>query len=104
MDRVAFVMKLKPGFEEEYKRRHDQLWPELQTLLKSTGILDYSIFLDPNSLNLFGVLKISNRILLDELPKQEVMRRWWTYMKDIMETHSDNSPVSIPLKEVFYLP
>ena len=104
MERVAFVMKLKSGFEEEYKRRHDELWPELKTLLKSTGIIDYSIFLDPKSLNLFGVLKISNKHLLDELPGQEVMRTWWTYMKDIMETNADDSPVSIPLKEVFYLP
>jgi L-rhamnose mutarotase len=104
MDRVAFVMKLKPGFEEEYKRRHDDLWPELKTLLKSTGILDYSIFLDAKTLNLFGVLKISDKALLDELPAQELMRSWWSYMKDIMETNADDSPQSIPLKEVFYLP
>lgn len=104
MERVAFVMKLKAGFEEEYKRRHDELWPELKTLLKSTGISDYSIFLDSKSLNLFGVLKISNKAQLEELPGEEVMRTWWSYMKDIMETNADDSPVSIPLKEVFYLP
>lgn len=104
MDRVAFIMKLKPGFEREYEKRHDEIWPELQTLIKSKGIEDYSIFLDEKSLNLFGTLKISDRKLLHELPNEAVMKRWWSYMKDIMETNSDNSPLSIPLKEVFYLP
>lgn len=104
MDRVAFKMKLNKGQEAEYKRRHDTLWPELESLLKETGIQEYSIFLDEETLSLFGVLKISNRLSLDELPKHPVMKKWWTYMKDIMETNSDHSPVSIPLKEVFYLP
>jgi L-rhamnose mutarotase len=97
-------MKLNRGQEAEYKRRHDKLWPELEGLLKETGIEDYSIFLDEETLSLFGVLKISNRTALDELPKHPVMKKWWTYMKDIMETNSDHSPISIPLNEVFYLP
>lgn len=104
MERVAFTMKLKPGFEEDYKKRHDEIWPELQDLLKSKGIHEYSIFLDRNTLVLFGFLKISNRQLLDELPKEAVMKRWWTYMKDLMDTNDDHSPVSVRLEEVFYLP
>ncbi len=104
MQRVAFKMKLFKGCEAEYKKRHDILWPELEVLLKQTGIKDYSIFLDEQTNYLFGYLIIDDTTKLDELPKQPVMQKWWTYMKDIMETNDDNSPVNIPLKEVFYLP
>jgi L-rhamnose mutarotase len=101
--RVAFKMKLFPGKEAEYKKRHDALWPELKALLKSTGVEEYSIFLDEKTLDLFGVLYIGNATKLDDLPHHPVMKKWWTYMKDIMESNPDNSPVSVPLKEVFYL-
>lgn len=104
MTRVAFKMKLFPGKEAEYKKRHDEIWPELQTLLKAAGISDYSIFLDETTHSLFGVLKITHPGKLDSLPQQEVMQRWWNYMADIMDTNPDHSPVSIPLHEVFYLP
>ena len=104
MPRVAFKMKLFKGFEAEYRKRHDALWPELEVLLKDAGIQNYSIFLDEETNVLFGCLTIDDETKLDELPKQPVMKRWWAYMKDIMESNEDNSPVNIPLKEVFYLP
>src|SRR5258708_38002562 len=101
MYRLAFKMKLFKGYEDEYKKRHDAIWPELKTLLKETGIEDYPIFLDEETNMLFGVLKIENVLRLDELPHHPVMKKWWTYIKDIMESYPDNSPVSVPLKEVF---
>ncbi|HRH50539.1 MAG TPA: L-rhamnose mutarotase [Panacibacter sp.] len=104
MQRVAFKMKLFKGCEAEYKRRHDALWPELQSLLKQAGIKDYSIFLDEETNDLFGYLTIDDATELNELPKQPVMQKWWAYMKDIMETNEDNSPLNTSLKEVFYLP
>ena len=104
MQRIAFKMKLFKGCEEEYKRRHDVLWPELEILLKDAGIKDYSIFLDEETNALFGYLTINDITQLDELPKHPVMQKWWAYMKDIMETNDDNSPVNTSLKEVFYLP
>jgi L-rhamnose mutarotase len=103
MKRVAFKMKLHAGQTAEYKRRHDQLWPELKQLLKQTGIEDYSIFLDEETNFLFGVLKIINPDAMNDLPNHPVMQKWWAYMKDIMECNPDNSPVSVSLKEVFYL-
>ena len=104
MNRVAFKMQLYAGKKEEYKKRHDELWPELEQLLKLTGINDYSIFLDETTNSLFGILKIEDNGLLNTLPDHPVMQKWWAYMKDMMECNSDNSPVSIPLDEVFYLP
>ena len=102
--RVAFKMKLHPGQEAEYKRRHDALWPELEDLLRRTGIRDYSIFLDEKTLDLFGVLNMDAPARLDDLPRHPVMQKWWAYMADIMETNPDHSPVSVPLQEVFYMP
>jgi L-rhamnose mutarotase len=104
MARIAFKMQLFKGHEEEYRTRHDELWPELEQLLRRSGISEYSIFLDKETGALFGVLKAENPALLNNLPDQPVMQRWWAYMKDIMQSNPDNSPVSIPLEEVFYLP
>jgi L-rhamnose mutarotase len=104
MERVAFKMKLHKGFEAEYKKRHDEIWPELQGLLKDNGISEYAIYLEEATGSLFGVLKIHDRKMLDTLPDNEVMQRWWKHMGDIMETNPDNSPISISLNEVFYLP
>lgn len=104
MQRVAFKMKLFTGKKEEYIRRHNEIWPELVELLKGSGIAQYSIFLDESTHSLFGVLQIENKAMMDALPQHAVMQRWWAYMSDLMETHPDRSPVSIPLEEVFYLP
>src|SRR5688572_18996253 len=100
MKRIGFKMKLFSGQEAEYKKRHEALWPELKELLKNTGISDYSIFLDPETNYLFGVLKIRNEVELAELAHHPVMKKWWAYMKDIMESNNDNSPVTVPLEEV----
>ena len=104
MQRIAFKMKLFQGREDEYRRRHNEIWDELKELLKQAGIADYSIFFDETTNDLFGYLTIDDVKKLDELPNEPVMKKWWTYMKDIMETNEDSSPVNIPLKEVFYLP
>ena len=104
MQRIAFKMKLFKGYEAEYQRRHDAIWPELCSLLHEKGIQDYSIFLDAATGDLFGVLKVHDALKLEELPGEPVMKKWWDYVKDMMETNEDHSPVSIPLKEVFYLP
>jgi L-rhamnose mutarotase len=103
MQRLAFRMKLHPGQEEEYQRRHDAIWPELFALLKETGISDYSIYLDKESLHLFGILQIEDAAKMDALPEHPVMKKWWAYMKDIMDCNPDNSPISIPLQQVFHL-
>ncbi len=103
MERIAFKMQLYKGQVEEYKKRHDQLWPELTQLLKENGINDYSIFLDEEAGNLIGVLKVESKRQLDTLASHTVMKKWWKYMSDIMHTHMDDSPISVPLKEIFYL-
>lgn len=103
MPRIAFKMQLHTGQAAEYQRRHDAIWDELADLLRQTGISDYSIFLDEETHILFGVLKAVDPAALDRLPEHPVMQRWWAYMSDIMATNPDQSPVSVRLREVFYL-
>lgn len=103
MARIAFKMHLHPGKAEEYRRRHDEIWPELVVLLKNTGISDYSIFLDEHTHELFAVLHADDPTALESLPAHPVMQHWWTFMKDLMATRDDDAPVTVPLREVFYL-
>ena len=103
MKRNAFVMRLKPGFEAEYQRRHDAIWPELSRELAAAGISDYSIFLDERTLTLFAVQKLADDNTASDLPRTAIVKKWWAYMGDIMETNPDHSPVTLPLCEVFHM-
>lgn len=99
----AFTMQLKPGFEEEYKRRHDAIWPELQELLAESGIEEYYIYLHEQTGTLFAFQKLMAGHTTASLPDHPVVKKWWNYMADIMNTHPDHSPVENRLKEVFRL-
>lgn len=101
---IAFRMVLHPGQAEEYRRRHDEIWPELAALLKMAGVSDYSIWLDEETHHLFAVLKRAEDHTMDTLPMEAVVRRWWDHMADIMATEPDNTPVQIPLRKMFHLP
>lgn len=101
--KLAFKMKLKPGFKDEYKKRHDEIWPELKVLLKENGISDYTIFLDEETNFLFAVQQQDGAQSSQDLGQTEIVKKWWAYMADIMDSNPDNSPVSIPLTEVFHM-
>jgi L-rhamnose mutarotase len=103
MTRHAFTMKLKPGCAAEYKRRHDELWPELAEVLRSAGISDYSIFLDEQTLTLFAVQTLAADHTANSLPQHPIVRKWWDYMAPLMEVHPGNAPVCGELKEMFDL-
>lgn len=103
MEKIAFRMRLNPGALDEYRRRHDALWPELETLLRDAGIEDYSIHYDPETRALFGVLWRHEDHGMAQLPDHPVMQRWWAYMADLMDTHPDNRPIAVDLETVFHL-
>jgi L-rhamnose mutarotase len=103
MTRAAFTMKLKPGFETEYRRRHDEIWPELVKELETVGVSDYSIFLDESTLTLFAFQKLKDHNTAALLPSSPIVKKWWKYMADIMECNPDNSPASVALREVFHM-
>ncbi len=104
MEKYAFTMRLNPGMEAEYRRRHDAIWPELVVLLHEAGVSDYSIHLDRETNVLFGVLWRRANHGMDALPDHPVMRRWWAHMADIMAVKADNEPVSVPLVPMFHMP
>ncbi len=103
MTRAAFTMKLKPGNEAEYRRRHDEIWPELVKELEAAGVSDYSIYLDPSTLTLFAFQKLKDHNTSELLPQSPVVKKWWKYMADLMETNPDSSPVTGALTEVFHM-
>ena len=104
MEKFAFKMQLNAGCLAEYKKRHEKIWPELVTLLKDAGVSDYSIQLDEETYALIGVLWRTEDHKMNELPSEEIMQRWWSYMADIMETNPNNEPVVVPLKTMFHMP
>ena len=101
MKREAFKMFLKPGCEAEYEKRHNAIWPELKKLLSENGVCDYSIYRDKDTNILFASQKVQGEESSQDMGSNPIVQKWWAYMADIMETNPDNSPVSIPLKEVF---
>jgi L-rhamnose mutarotase len=103
MIRKAFVMSVKAGFEAEYERRHNPIWPELEATLKEHGVLSYSIFLDAATRQLFGYVEIADEARWNAIAQTPVCQRWWGYMKDIMAANPDNSPASKEVREVFHI-
>jgi len=103
MIRKAFVMSVNPGMEEEYRKRHNPIWPELEKVLKDHGVHNYSIFLHPETRQLFAYVEIEDEARWDAIAQTPECRRWWAYMKDIMPSNPDNSPVALDLVEVFHL-
>ena len=103
MKRLAFKMHLNEGQKEEYKKRHNEIWPELKSLLKEAGVSEYSIFLDEETNTLFAFQKISSDSSSQDLGKTETVKKWWKFMADIMETNPDNSPLTKDIEEVFYM-
>ena len=103
MIRKASKMKVFPECYAEYKKRHDELWPEMEAMLKEHGAHHYSIFLDEETGTLYAYVIIESEEKWSEVAQTEICQKWWAYMKDIMETNVDSSPKSWDLKEVFYL-
>ena len=102
MIRKAFIMTVHAGCEAEYERRHSPIWPELESLLRTHGVVSYSIFLDPATRQLFAYAEIEDEARWQAIASTDVCRRWWDSMRELMPTNPDNSPVSAELKEVFH--
>jgi L-rhamnose mutarotase len=103
MIRKAFLMTLKSGSRSEYERRHNPIWPELQTVLKEHGVSNYSIFYDDITERLFAYAEIESEERWRQVADNDVCKRWWAYMADLMMTHADKSPVTTELEGVFHL-
>jgi L-rhamnose mutarotase len=103
MIRKAFVMSVNAGSESEYERRHRPIWPELEATLKAHGVTNYSIFLLPETRQLFAYAEIEDEAKWNSIAKTDVAQRWWKHMGDVMPSNADNSPVAANLREVFHI-
>jgi L-rhamnose mutarotase len=103
MIRKAFVMAVGEGKEAEYERRHRPIWKELEDTLRAHGVHNYSIFLHPQTLQLFAYVEIEDEKRWKAVSSTDVCRRWWQHMKEIMPSNPDASPKSLELREVFHL-
>lgn len=103
MIREAGIMKLREGAAEEYEKRHNEIWPELVESIKNHGAKNYSIYFNKETNELFSYLEIEDPKVWEQRAGSEITKKWWDYMADLMEVNPDNSPVFIPMKEVFHL-
>ncbi|OGV61297.1 MAG: L-rhamnose mutarotase [Lentisphaerae bacterium RIFOXYC12_FULL_60_16] len=103
MIRKAFVMQVYAGQESDYEKRHNPIWQELESTLKAHGAHRYSIFLHPETRQLFGYVEIEDENRWNAIASTAICRKWWIHMKPLMETHADASPVSLALREVFHM-
>ena len=103
MIRKAFVMQVNPDQHQEYEKRHNPIWPELEETLKAHGVLNYSIFLDPDTSQLFAYAEIEDETQWNSIAATEICQKWWAYMKDLMASNPDNSPRAKDLREVFHI-
>ena len=101
--RKAFLMRVNPDQHEEYHRRHSPIWSKLESVLKSHGVRNYSIYLHPETSQLFAYVEIEDESLWPSIAETPVCKKWWAHMRDVMPSNPDNSPVSADLKEVFHI-
>ena len=103
MIRKAFVMGVNAGSEPEYERRHSPIWPELEAVLKQHGAHNYSIFLLPDTRQLFAYVEIEDEARWAAIARTAACQKWWARMRDVMPSNPDGSPAAQDLREVFHL-
>ena len=103
MIRKAFRLSVHPGHQAEYAQRHNPIWAELDAVLRSHGVHSYSIFLDPDTNDLFAYAEIESDERWAAIAETDVCRRWWRSMRELMPSRPDDSPLTHDLREVFHL-
>ena len=96
----AWILEVRPGYEDEYKKRHEEIWPEMIDMLHASGVRNYSIF--RNGLTLLGYFETENlNQTIAAINASDVNRRWGEYMSPIMKIEVDsqrNFPFLLPLQ------
>ena len=103
MIRKAFVMSVNADAHDEYRGRHNPIWPELEDMLRAHGVHNYSIFLHPETNQLFAYAEIEDEARWQSIAQTDACKKWWAHMREVMPSNPDNSPVSTDLQEVFHI-
>lgn len=103
MERIGFLMGLRPGAEAEYRRRHADVWPELLAELRDAGARNYSIFL--RGTELFGYLEVDDfKRFRSHMANSSVNERWQAEMAGLIDPLIDpDTGFHRRLDEVFHL-
>ena len=96
-------MTVHPGQQDEYARRHQPIWRELEDTLLAHGVGSYSIYMDPGTNDLFAYVEFDDEARWAAVAGTDVCRRWWRHMREVMPSNPDDSPVSRALDEVFHI-
>lgn len=96
-------MAVHRGSEDEYARRHQPIWPELEETLTRHGVTTYSIFIDPVTNDLLAYVELDSEERWAAVAATDVCQRWWRHMRDLMPVNPDNSPVTLELRELFHI-
>ena len=104
MIRKSFRLTLKKGKFDEYKKKHDEIWPELSNILTKMGITNYSIFYDSTDNALIEYMELMDVNQFDQMEELEIVKKWNIFMSDLLVTKSetDSSPIVTELVEAFY--
>ena len=106
MQRVGFLLRVKPERAVEYRERHQAVWPEMQAALSRAGWHNYSLFLQEDGL-LFGYIEVDENFATAQanMEREEVNQHWQAYMDGFFEKvpglRADQA--MMPLEEVFHL-
>jgi L-rhamnose mutarotase len=99
----AFCLRLRPGTEAEYRRRHDEIWPEMRAMMQDAGILHYEIHLRREDGSLFAFIVRKPGSSMAAFPSNPVWQRWQKHMADILIQDAGGGPLRTPLERVFRL-
>ena len=104
MIRKSFRMTLKEGKLDEYKKKHDNVWPEITEVLTNAGVTNYSIYYHEKDNTLIEYMELKENNTFDKLEDLDILKKWNVYMKDLLVTISedDATPGVNELAEVFH--
>lgn len=103
MERFCFTFTIKPGAEVEYKRRHDEIWPEMIQALKDAGITNYTLFRRGLDIIAYAECHPDAKTAFGKVAETEVDARWSEWFGDVIERRFDETGEPMTAEEVWHL-
>lgn len=103
MERVCFTFELYEGVEEEYKRRHDEIWPELVADIKAAGFSNYSLFRRGSQIVAYAEVDPDLATAMSKLASSDANARWSAWFEDLIVNLTDAKGRLMSMQEVWHL-
>jgi|SRR4051794_31714443 L-rhamnose mutarotase len=101
--RFCFMFEIKPGTEDEYKRRHDEIWPELVDVIKGAGVSNYSLFRRGTQIVAYCECEPDVATAFGKIGESEANGRWSEYFEDVIVSLTDEDGELRVAQEVWHL-